>query len=156
MSLKNIRSLTGQIEQIETYLMDKVQLTDEFSMLQTIPGVGKILGMTIMLETGNIGRFSRVGNYTSYCRCTSSSCTSNGKCKGKNNAKNGNKFLSWALVEAASQIVMHYSEPSRFYQRKKDRKNGAVAIKAIASKLSKAIYFMLKKRQPFDMKRVFG
>ena len=118
--------------------------------------MGKILGMTIMLETGNIDRFPGVGNYTSYCRCTSSSRISNGKNKGKNNAKNGNKFLSWALVEAACQLVMHYSEPKRFYQRKKDRKNGAVAIKAIASKLSKAIYFMLKNRQQFDMKRVFG
>ena len=127
----------------------------EFIQLNTVPGIGKILGMTIMLETGNINRFAKVGNYTSYCRCTSSKCSSNGKKKGENNRKNGNKYLSWALVEVANQAIMHYKEPNQFYQRKKAKKNQAVAIKAIAAKMSKAIYYMLKNNQEFDMKRVF-
>lgn len=109
----------------------------------------------IMLETGNIERFPKVGNYTSYCRCTGSKCSSNGKVKGRNNAKNGNKYLSWALVEVATQAIMHYKEPNKFYQRKKAKRNSAVAIKAVAAKMSKAIYYMLKDDQAFDMKRVF-
>jgi hypothetical protein len=40
-----------------------------FKILQTITGVGKILGLTIMLETGDIHRFAGAGNYASYCRC---------------------------------------------------------------------------------------
>ena len=105
--------------------------------------------MTIMLETGNIDRFPKVGNYTSYCRCTGSKCSSNGKIKGKNNTKNGNKFLSWALVEAASHAIMHYEEPNRFYQRKKAKRNSAVAIKAIASKYVKSNLLHVKGRSGF-------
>lgn len=156
LNLETVRMLTDKIDQIEKHLMGKIKLSNEFNQLLTVPGVGKILGLTIMLETGNIGRFARVGNYTSYCRCTGSDCSSNGKSKGKNNAKNGNKFLAWALVEAASFAVMHYEEPNRFYQRKMAKRNSAVAIKAIAAKLSKAIYYMLKNDQPFDMAKVFG
>jgi len=144
-----------QIKNIEDCLLDKISLNKEFIQLKTIAGIGKILGMTIMLETGNINRFAKVGNYTSYCRCTGSKCSSNGKVKGRNNAKNGNKYLSWALVEVATQAIMHYKEPNKFYQRKKAKRNSAVAIKAIAAKMSKVIYYMLKDDQPFDMKRVF-
>lgn len=154
--LQTVRFLSANIAEIEKYLAGKVQLSKEFNQLLTLPGVGKILGMTIMLETGDIRRFAKVGNYTSYCRCTGSNCSSNGKSKGKNNTKNGNRFLSWALVEAATFAMMHYSEANKFYQRKLAKKNGSVAIKSIAAKLSKAIYFMLKNDQPFDMKRVFG
>lgn len=154
-SLEMIQFIKLEIKVIEDCLMDKISLHKEFLQLKTAAGIGKILGMTIMLETGNIDRFAKVGNYTSYCRCTSSKCSSNGKTKGKNNAKNGNKYLSWALVEVATQAIIHYPEPNKFYQRKKARRNSAVAIKAIAAKMSKAIYYMLKNDQPFDMKRVF-
>ena len=70
-------------------------------MLLTIPGIGNILGLTIMLEVGDIGRFPKVGDYSSYCRCVESKRLSNGKKKGENNKKNGNKYLAWAYVEAA-------------------------------------------------------
>ena len=70
-------------------------------MLLTIPGIGKILGITIMLEGGDIGRFDKVGNYSSYCRCVKSEKLSNKKKKGEGNRKNGNRYLAWAYVEAA-------------------------------------------------------
>ncbi|MBN2643158.1 MAG: IS110 family transposase [Victivallales bacterium] len=154
-NLKAAQSLSTQIDDIEKVILAKVDKSMEFIQLNTVPGIGKILGMTIMLETGNINRFAQVGNYTSYCRCTSSKCSSNGKKKGENNRKNGNKYLSWALVEVANQAIIHYKEPNQFYQRKSAKKNQAVAIKAIAAKMSKAIYYMLKNKQEFDMKRVF-
>jgi transposase len=78
-----------------------ILLPKEFVMLTTIPGIGIILGLTIMLEVGDMGRFSKVGNYSSYCRCVSSKRLSNGKKKGENNNKNGNKYLAWAYVESA-------------------------------------------------------
>ena len=80
----------------------KVKLCKEFIKLPTIPGVGDILGLTIMLEVGGINRFAKVGNYCSYCRCVESKRLSNGKKKGENNKKNGNKYLAWAYVEAAN------------------------------------------------------
>jgi len=61
--------------------------------------VGPILALTILLETGDIGRFQTVGDYTSYCRCVRATHTSNGKNKDENNGRNGNAYLAWAFVE---------------------------------------------------------
>jgi transposase len=67
---------------IEKAIKKKVKLEEAFHKLQTVPGIGSILSMTIMLEVGDIGRFPQVGNLASYCRCVSSNRLSNGK-KGK-------------------------------------------------------------------------
>ena len=80
-----------------------IKIKKEFIKLLTTPGIGNILGLTITLEVGNIGRFPKAGNYSSYSRCVESKKTSNGKKKGENNKKNGNRYLAWAYVEAANQ-----------------------------------------------------
>ncbi len=97
-----INFLTDTIKGIEREIESQVKLREEFAMLKTITGVGKILGLTIMLEVGDIGRFPTVGDYSSYCRCVDSKRESNGKKKGENNRKNGNRYLAWAYVEAAN------------------------------------------------------
>ena len=68
---------------------------------QELPGLGKILGLTIALETDDAQRFADAGNFASYCRCVKSLRTSNGKKKGENNRKCGNQYLAWAFVAAA-------------------------------------------------------
>ena len=105
----------------------------EFEMLLTIPGIGNILGLTIMLEVGDIGRFLKVGDYSSYCRCVESKRLSNGKKKGENNKKNGNKYLSWAYVEAANFSRRYCPRAQSFYQKKVAKKNEAIATKALAN-----------------------
>lgn len=87
---------------IERAVKSHITLKREFKMLLSIPGIGDILGLTIMLEVGNINRFKKVGCYSSYCRCVKSQKTSNDKKKGEGNRKNGNRYLSWAYVEAAN------------------------------------------------------
>ncbi|HKR47504.1 MAG TPA: transposase, partial [Paraburkholderia sp.] len=83
---------------------------------------------TIMLETGSIGRFAEVGNFSSYCRCVDSRRESNGKKKGEGNTKNGNKYLAWAFVEAAN-FAIRYSPPARsFYDHKKSVKRNLKLI----------------------------
>ena len=80
---------------------------------------GDTLATTIMLETGSIGRFARVGNFSSYCRCVDSVRESNGKKKGEGNTRNGNKYLSWAFVEAANFALRYCPQARSFYARKK-------------------------------------
>ena len=82
-NISTIKHLGKIIKGIEKEVKSQVQLRKEFVMLTTIPGVGLILGLTIMLEVGDIGRFFKVGNYSSYCRCVSSKRLSNGKKKGR-------------------------------------------------------------------------
>jgi transposase len=150
------RCLDEQIKQIEKELVKRVRLRPEFEVLRTIPGVGPILAFTIMLETGPIGRFASVGNYSSYCRCVGSNRLSNGKKKGSGNTKNGNRYLAWAFVEAAN-FAVRFSTPIRaYYDRKKRKTKTVVAIKTVAHKLARASYHMLRDEVAFDVVKSFG
>jgi len=155
-SMAVIRFLKEKIKIIEKEVKSQIKLRKEFRMLLTITGIGDVLGSTIMLEVGNIHRFPKAGNYASYCRCVKSEKLSNGKKKGENNKKNGNKFLSWAYVEAANFTIRHCPKSERFYQRKKAKTNGVVAIKALSNKLARASYYVMRDQVPYDAKKLFG
>lgn len=148
--------LDSEINGIERNILGRLKLRPEFVKLNTIPGVGDVLGLTVMLEAGHMGRFPRVGNFASYCRCVNSRKLSNFKKKGSGNVKNGNKYLAWAFVEAANFAIRHSPAIRRFYDRKKARTNGVVAIKTVAHKLARAAFYILRDQVPFDVQRAFG
>jgi hypothetical protein len=145
-----IGSLTEKIKQLETAVLGCMGVLPEFVKLKTVTGVGDILALTISLETGDIRRFPKVGNYSSYCRCVSSQRFSNEKKKGENNRKNGNKYLSWAFVEAANFARRYCPYAKSFYNRKLSKTNKIVAIKALAHKLARASYFVMRDRVDYD------
>ena len=149
-------SADEQTEILERTVTERVKLRPQFSFLKTVPGIGQILALTIMLETGDIGRFSSVGNFASYCRCVGSQKISNGKKKGKGNTKNGNKYLAWAFVEAAHFAIQFNSRIKSFYQRKKAKSKAVVAIKAVAHKLCRACYYIMRDQVPFNITKAFG
>ena len=150
-----IRFISNRIDEIEKAVISHVKLKPEFKQLLTMPGIGKILGLTIMLEVGDINRFPKVGNYSSYCRAVKSERISNNKKKGEGNKKNGNKYLAWAYVEAANFAKRHYPEVQSFYNRKKSKRNGVVAIKALSNKLARASYYVMRDQVPYDVNRLF-
>jgi transposase len=154
-SISVIEFLKETIRGIEKTVKAQVKMRKEFEMLLTIPGIGIILGLTIMLEVGDINRFHSAGNYSSYCRCVGSKKTSNGKKKGENNRKNGNKYLSWAYVEAAKFAVRYCKPAQKFYQRKMAEKNAIVATKALGNKLCRASYYMMRDHVPFNEDDLF-
>lgn len=154
-SIDTIQFLSGVIKKIERGVLSQVKMRQEFEMLLTTPGIGPILGLTIMLEVGDIKRFPTVGNYSSYCRCVNSRRESNGKKKGENNKKNGNKFLAWAYVEAANFAARYSKQAQKFYQRKLAEKNGIVAIKALSNKICRASYYMMRDHVPFNEDMLF-
>jgi transposase len=151
-----IATLSAQIDLLEKRLQEKVQGQAEYRFLTTVPGIGRVLATTILLETGPIERFASAGNFASYARCVDSQRMSNGKKKGEGNTKNGNKYLSWAFVEAANFALRYCAEAKRFYERKKAQTNNVVAIKALAHKLARACFHMLKEKKPFDVTRCFA
>ena len=151
-----IEVLQQQIAEVEKRLQERVAPEDDFKRLMTVPGIGTVLATMIYLETGPIDRFADAGNYVSYTRCVNSKYSSNGKKKGQGNTKNGNKYLSWAFVEAAHLATRFYPEAKRFYERKKAKGSTALATKALAHKLARACYYILKQREPFDMARCFA
>jgi transposase len=155
-SKEAIDYLTGQITAIERVVAKKAQLKPEYEFLMTIPGVGIILSLTIMLETGPINRFAKVGNYASYCRKSPVSWTSNGKKKGDANKKNGNKYLAWAFSEAA-ELTRRFDNTARaFYDRKARKSNFMIAHSALAHKLARAAYYIMRDQVPFEKEKLFA
>jgi len=148
--------LRQQIKQIERVVKDRAKVKPPFTYLQTADGIGLILSLTIMLETGDVRRFDGVGNFASYCRCVNSKKLSNGKRKGEGNRKCGNKYLAWAFVEAANFSIRRNDRVMRFYQRKLARTNRIVAIKAVAHKLARACYYIMRDQVAFDVNKAFA
>jgi transposase len=155
-SLKVLDCLREQIVVLEEAVHGQVRLCKGYKRLLTVSGIGKILALTIMLETGDIGRFREVGHYVSYARLVGSSHWTNGKRKGSGNTKNGNAFLCWAFIEAANFAIRYNPTIRRYYQRKQARTKRIVALKAVAHKLARACYHMIKEDVAFDVTRAFG
>ena len=154
-NLAVVTTLSTQIELLEKRLAEKVRPRAEYALLTSVPGIGQILASVILLEIGSIERFASAGNFASYARCVDSQHTSNGRKKGEGNTRNGNRYLSWAFVEAANFAQRYCAEAKRFYERKKARTNPIVARKALAHKLARACFHILKEHKPFDVTRCF-
>ena len=156
MQIKHLEQLTESIEQIEKAVLASARELPYYPKLATLPGVGKILGMTITMEVGDIKRFAEAGNFASYCRTVQARRTSNSKSKGENNSKCGNKYLSWAFVEAAN-FARRYDERCRkWYDRKAAKTSNVIATKALACKLAKAAWHLMTEGADYDSQRVFG
>jgi transposase len=157
-SLAVLDCLKHQIKTLEQTVHKRLHHTPAYEQLLTVDGIGTILAQTITLETGAISRFPTVGHYASYCRCVDSTKLSNGKRKGTGNVKNGNPYLAWAYMEAAQFALRFQPAAQRFYQRKlaKSRNHTVLARKAVAHKLARACYDMMRDLVPFEATKAFG
>ena len=140
---------TQQIRSIERVVEAKVKLRPSYQVLLTTPGIGKILALTIMLEVGDINRFAGVGNFASYARTVASKRLSAGKGKGSGNRKNGNRYLSWAFIEAANFARRFNTGCRSYYEKKAAQRNTIVATKALSNKLARSCYYIIKDQVPF-------
>jgi transposase len=153
--LQVIAVLDEQIGRIEAAARAQGELRPEYRVLRSVKGIGQALGLTIMYETGDIRRFPAVGNYASYCRCVKSARLSNKRKKGEGNRKNGNPHLSWAFSEAAHFARRFQAKARKFYERKLAQRGRIVAERALAHKLCRAVYFMLRDQVPYDESLLF-
>ncbi len=151
-----IDSLTRQISAIEVVVEKKIELKQPYDFLLTLPGVGRVLALTIMMETGPINRFADVGNYVSYCRKVPAARFSNDKKKGTNNRKNGNKYLSWAFAEAGELARRLDSEARAYYDRKMRKTNAPIAHSALSHKLARAAFYIMRDGVPFIPEKTFA
>ncbi len=155
-NLAVMKCIDGQVDRLERSVLAKVKRREDYKALKTVSGIGEILAVTIALETGDIGRFAGPGNFASYARMVDSRRESNGKKKGEGNAKCGNKYLAWAFIEAAHFAVRFDATIKRWYQKKCAGSLSVVAIKAVAHKLARACYHVIKDGTPFDAAKAFG
>jgi transposase len=155
-TLLAMRGQEAAIDLLERQACAQMKGTPAYRHLLSTSGIGKVLGLTIVLETGPVERFARVGNYASYSRLVGSERLSNAKRKGRGNTKSGNKYLAWAYLEAANFAVRYNPTIKRYYQRKRAKTNAVVAIKTVAHKLARACYYMLREGSDFDVDRAFA
>jgi transposase len=152
---RHMGALEESIRQIERAVLKVAKGLPGYGRLQSLPGVGIILGLTITLETGEIGRFAGPGEYASYCRAVDAKRLSNNKKKAQNNQKCGNKYLGWAWVEAANFAKRYDERCRRWFDRKAARTSKVIATKALACKLAKAGWYVMSQDTAYDEKRVF-
>jgi Transposase and inactivated derivatives len=124
-----------------------------YTLLRTIPGVGKILALVILYEIENIKRFSTVQDFASYSRLVKCAHESNGKKYGNGGSKIGNAHLKWAFSEA-TVLFLRGNEPVKKYLDRLTKKHGkGKALSILAHKLGRAVYFMLKNKEAFDQEK---
>ena len=162
LALKNelamIRHFDAQISALEEQLhrLTKENLPRDYALLQTVPGVGEHLGMTILYEIGDIDRFPTVKDFLSYSRLVKGTVASAGKIKGLRGAKLGNPYLRWAWGEAAviAKRDQHIIGPLAQQLESRFNGNKFKANTVLAIKLARAVYFMLKNKTVFDPQRL--
>jgi len=152
---EHIEQLDQSIGRIEKAVLQSARELPCYQRLHTLPGIGRILGMTITMEVGDIKRFKAQGNLASYCRTVDSQRLSNGKKKGDNNGKCGNKYLAWAFVEAANFAKRYDEQCRKWFDRKAARTSTVLATKALACKLAKAAWHVMTDDTDYDPQRMF-
>ena len=162
LALKNelamIRHYDTQISALEEQLhrLTQQSLPRDYALLQTVPGIGEHLGMTILYEIGDIARFPTVKDFLSYCRLVKGTVASAGKIKGLRGAKLGNPYLRWSFGEAAVIAKRDHYVIGPLAQRLEAQFQGNKfkANTVLAIKLARAVYFMLKNQTVFDPERL--
>jgi len=121
-----------------------------YNLLQTIPGVGRILALVMLYEIETIERFESVQDFASYARLVKCAKESNGKNYGTSGRKIGNAHLKWAFSEA-SVLFIKGNEPAKKYLDRLARKHSkGKALSILAHKLGRAAYYMLKNKVAFE------
>ena len=131
----------------------KVDDPETYKRLQTIPGVGRILALTLLYELHDISRFPRVQDFLSYARLVKSQKSSAGKVMGTSGAKIGNAHLKWAYSEAAVLFLQKNPPGQRLINRLRSKHGRGKALSVLAARLGRASYYMLRRNTAFDMDR---
>ena len=152
---EHIEQLNQSVERIEKAVLKSARELPCYQRLGTLPGIGRILGMTITMEVGEIQRFKAQGNLASYSRTVDSKRMSNGKKKGDNNGKCGNQYLAWAFVEAANFAKRYDEHCRKWFDRKAAKTSTVIATKALACKLAKAAWHVMAHDTDYDPRRMF-
>jgi transposase len=144
--------------ELELYLARAAKVDDPqaFHRLRSIPGVGKVLALVLLYEIHDIRRFPEVGQFLSYARLVRCSHESAGKKQGTGGNKIGNAHLKWAFSEAACLFLRESDRAKQWLARREKKHGKARALGALAARLGRAVYHLLRKGQAFDVERFFA
>lgn len=152
MDLHLIDFYDHELSAVECYIEKQARQHhyQDYVTLRSVPGIGRILALSILYEIGDIRRFERVQQFASYARLVKCKAESAGKRYGTSGAKIGNAHLKWAFSEAAIGYLRANPKGQAYLAKLHKRMSKAKALSALAHKLGRAVFFMLKRRQMFD------
>lgn len=155
-------TLIGTLDQIiakmEKQVFEQAKHHDPkaLALLMSMPGVGKILALTIIYEVHTIARFKSEKDFSSYCRVVKVERSSNGKSTGDGNNKIGNPVLKWAFTEIILAAQRSSVPIKKLYDKLQSKHGSGKAKIIIAHKFAVAVYLMLKNGEGFDVKKFTG
>jgi transposase len=152
--LELLDQVADHIRLSEKEIQEVVEATPAMKLLMTIPGIGKILAVVIALEIGDITRFPGPEHLASYAGTVPRVKSSGGKTFFGKVRPDVNRYLKWALIEAANMIVLHqrhwsHYHMTRLYHRLRERKGHAKAVVAVARHMAEAVFWVLKKNEAY-------
>jgi transposase len=141
------------ITDLELYLTRKAKIHDQnlFHLLRSVPGIGKVLSMTILYEIHDVARFQRVQEFASYSRLVKCEKSSSGKKYGTSGAKIGNVHLKWAFSEAAVLFLRGNPKAQKYLKKIENKHGKRKALSILAHRLGRTVYYMLKKKRTFSL-----
>jgi transposase len=150
-----LEPLDTTIRRLETEIEEAARehYPTELAVLQSTPGVGPVLSLTILLEIDTIERFDTRQQFCSYARLCGAVQESAGQRTGEGNRKAGNAWLKWAFSEAAVLSAQKDERIGGLLQRLASKLGKAKALSALAHKLGRAFYHMLRTKEVFDIHR---
>ncbi len=152
--LEHVESLDRHVDGFERRMRTVFKATPEIQLLMTLPGVGFILAVVIVLEVGDVARFATAEKLASYAGTTPRVHASGGKTRFGRLRPDVNRYLKWAFVEAANAICLNRRRAprrhvSRLYERVARRKGHPKAIGAVARHLAEVTYWILSKQESY-------
>jgi len=158
--IERIALYSREIEKMEKRILDSVKNDPLLELLQTIPGVGKILALTIYYEAGQIDRFGSAKQFCSYARVVPGIAQSSSVTKRSKGSKQGNPHLKWAFMQAASIAVRYYPSVRKFRQtrlaRRRSKAKKLIFMSILAHKLAIGAYHVMKGKIPFRQELMFA
>lgn len=144
-----------EISKVELFILAQAKQHNPvfLEILKTVPGIGRILSLTILYEIGDIDRFDSVQRFASYSRLVKCKAESAGKVYGSQGNKIGNAHLKWAFSEAAVLYLRGNDKARNYLNKLQKRMSKGKALSALAHKLGRCVYFMLKNKTVFDESR---
>jgi transposase len=152
--LELLDQVEGHIQLTEKQIREVVAGTPAMKLLMTMPGVGPILAVVLGMEIGEVKRFPGPEHLASYAGTVPRIRSSGGKSFFGKVRPDVNRYIKWALVEAANIAVINQARWAdrhvvRLYQRIRGRKGYAKAVVAVARHLAEAAYWILTKNEPY-------
>lgn len=143
------------IKELELSVLRKARIDDPdgLARLRTVPGIGKVLALTILYEIHDITRFARVQQFASYSRLVKCQKSSSGKLLGTSGAKIGNAHLKWAFSEAAVLFIAKCPQGKKLFERLERKHGKGKALSVLAHRIGRAVFFMLARKRAFDLER---